>query len=51
MAKRILVSKGDTDIEIWDHQLEEYKSKGYSLKGENKYIKKTFNKINKYKDK
>tara|TARA_Y100001970_G_scaffold15565_1_gene17512 strand:- start:1343 stop:1504 length:162 start_codon:yes stop_codon:yes gene_type:complete len=39
MAKRIIVVKDNNKVEIWDNQLEYFKSKGYSEENPKPIIK------------
>ncbi len=39
MAKRIIVVKDNNKVEIWDHQLEYFKNKGYSEENPKPIIK------------
>ena len=39
MAKRIIVVKDNNKVEIWDNQLEYFKSKGYSEENHKPIIK------------
>jgi len=51
MAKRIIVVKDDNKIEIWDNQLEYFKSKGYSEENSKPIIKQQTSKFKIKEDK